>query len=261
MERRTFIQTGIAASAALAGGALAAGAGSAASSTAGHSQDARTPLAAQELPAAPGGRRGRVKQSVCKWCYGNMSLVDLCRAAKGMGILSVELLNQDEWTVPRDNGLTCAVANGPSGISKGWNRIEHHDEFVAKSKTMLPLIAVAGIPNMIVFSGNRDGMSDAEGIRNCAKGLERIMPAAEASGVTIIMELLNSKVNHKDYMCDRTAWGVELVQGGGSGALQAALRHLPHADHGGRRDRTIQQEHPAHRPLSHRRRARPQRDR
>jgi hydroxypyruvate isomerase len=105
---------------------------------------------------------------------------------------------------------------GPTSIPRGFNRVAHHDEFVRESERLLPLIKAAGIPNMIVFSGNRDGLSDGEGARNCVAGLKRITPLAEQLGVTIIMELLNSKVDHKDYQCDRTAWGVEVVQGVGS---------------------------------------------
>lgn len=160
--------------------------------------------------------KGRLKQSVCRWCYGKMSLEDLCRGAKEIGLKSVELLSENEWSVPAQFGLTCAVANGPTTIPRGFNRVEHHDEFVKESERLLPLIKQAGIPNMIVFSGNRDGQDDREGIRNCVAGLKRITPLAEQLGVTIVMELLNSKVDHKDYQCDRTAWGVEVVQGVGS---------------------------------------------
>lgn len=141
-----------------------------------------------------------------------MPLADLCASARSLGIQSVELLGPEEWAVPRAHGLTCAVANGPGGIAEGWNRAANHDAFLAKCETLLPLAAAAGIPNMIVFSGNRAGMSDADGLRTCAKGLERLMPLAEKSNVTIVMELLNSKVDHHDYMCDRTAWGVELCR-------------------------------------------------
>ncbi|UCD75985.1 MAG: TIM barrel protein, partial [Phycisphaerales bacterium] len=98
----------------------------------------------------------------------------------------------------------------------GWNRPENHDEFVKESERLLPLIKEAGVPSMIVFSGNRGGISDSEGIRNCVTGLKRIMPLAERLGVNVCMELLNSKVDHKDYQCDHTAWGVEVVRGVGS---------------------------------------------
>ena len=194
--------------AALAGGALAA------------SPLAATPLGAMtvdpfaELQPLPGG--GRLKQSVCQWCYSNMPLDDLCAAAKRIGLLSVELLSEKDWPVVKKYGLTCAMANGPCTIPVGFNRPSEHDRLVAESERLLPLVAAAGLPNMIVFSGNRGGMSDGEGLANCVAGLKRITPLAEKLGVTVCMELLNSKVDHKDYMCDRTPWGAELVRQVGS---------------------------------------------
>ena len=191
--------------AALAGGALAA---------------AASPLAAMSAPAVgalqplPGA--GRLKQSVCQWCYSSMPLDELCAAAKRIGLLSVELLSEKDWPVVKQHGLTCAMANGPSTIPVGFNRPSEHDRLVAESERLLPLVAAAGLPNMIVFSGNRAGMGDGEGLANCVAGLKRITRLAEKLGVTVCMELLNSKVDHKDYMCDRTPWGAELVRQVGS---------------------------------------------
>jgi hydroxypyruvate isomerase len=156
-------------------------------------------------------RQGRLRQSVCQWCYPGIPLDDLCRQAAALGITSVELLGPDEWPTVQAHGLTCAVANGPGTIDDGWNRLENHDTLVRESERLLPLIAEAGIPNMIVFSGNRRGLSDADGLVNCGEGLRRIMPQAEELGVTVLMELLNSKVDHHDYQCDHTAWGAELA--------------------------------------------------
>ncbi len=168
---------------------------------------------------APGRAGGRLRHSVCRWCYGGMALEDLCAKAKEIGIESVELLTEKEWNVPGKFGLTCAVAMGPNPIPRGWNRVEHHDEFIKESERLLPLIKAAGIPNMIVFSGNRDGQEDREGARNCIAGLRRIMPLAEQLGVTVVMELLNSK-DHADYQCDRTAWGAAVARGVGSGRFR-----------------------------------------
>ena len=160
--------------------------------------------------------KGRLKQSVCKWCYRSMSLDELSQHAAAIGLQSVELLDPPDWPVVKKHGLTCAMANGPSKIERGWNRPQDHDKLVATSEELLPQVAEAGLPNMIVFSGNRAGLPDNEGIENCAKGLKRIMPLAGQLGVTVCMELLNSKRNHKDYQCDHTAWGVELVKRVGS---------------------------------------------
>jgi hydroxypyruvate isomerase len=164
----------------------------------------------------PAPAKGRINQSVCKWCYSSLSLDELCQAAAGMGIRSVELLGENDWATVKKHGLTCAMPNGPGGIVEGWNRPADHDKLVQGSERLLPLIAEAGLPNMIVFSGNRRGISDSEGLENCAKGVKRIMPLAEKLGVTVVMELLNSKIDHHDYQCDHTAWGVELCKRVGS---------------------------------------------
>jgi hydroxypyruvate isomerase len=140
-----------------------------------------------------------------------MPLEELCKHAAAMGIKSVELLGENEWSIPAKFGLTCAVANGPTKIGEGINRVELHDAFVAECERLLPLIAAAGIPNMIVFSGNRGSLDDITGLQNCAKALKRVTPVAEKAGVTIVMELLNSRVDHKGYMADRSAWGFALV--------------------------------------------------
>lgn len=166
--------------------------------------------------AQPAPKAGRLKQSVCRWCYGGMKLEDLAAKAKAMGITAIDLLNEDEWAVVKKAGLYCSTANGPGGITVGWNRIENHDKLIKGAEEMLPKVAAAGIPQMIVFSGNRAGISDAEGIKNCAIGLKKITPLAERLGVTLIMELLNSRVDHGDYQCDRTEWGVSLCKEVGS---------------------------------------------
>ena len=202
VDRRTFMHSALGAVAATAvGGATLDGATSPSVVTG--TGDSR-PLA------------GRLKQSVCKWCYDKIPLDDLCKSAAGMGLKSVELLGEAEWGVPKKYGLVCAMANGPSTIPVGFNRPSEHDRLVAESDRLLHLIAKEGYPNMIVFSGNRDGMSDGEGLENCVRGLKRVTPVAEQLGVTVCMELLNSKVDHHDYMCDHTPWGAELVKRVGS---------------------------------------------
>jgi hydroxypyruvate isomerase len=173
-------------------------------------------VAARASARRPVRPAARLKQSVCRWCYQDIPLDVLCREAAKIGLVSVELLSEQEWAVPKRFGLTCAMANGPSTIPVGFNRPDQHDRLVVESERLLPLVAKAGLPNMIVFSGNRGGLSDAEGVENCVRGIKRIMPAAERAGVTVCMELLNSKVDHKDYQCDHTPWGVEVVKRVGS---------------------------------------------
>lgn len=161
--------------------------------------------------------KGRVNHSVCKWCYPKMELEDLCKAAKEIGLQSIELLDLKALPVLQKYDLVCAMVSGvPGGIPHGLNRLENHDKIVAWMEQSIPQIATAGAPNVICFSGNRNGLDDEEGIKNCAIGLKRIMPMAEKHKVTVCMELLNSRVNHKDYMCDKSAWGVQLVKAVGS---------------------------------------------
>ncbi|HOW65519.1 MAG TPA: TIM barrel protein [Candidatus Paceibacterota bacterium] len=169
------------------------------------------------VTAAPAAaRKGRIRHSVSRWCYGKISLEDLCLAAKKIGIESIELLGPEEWPVVKKHGLVCAMCNGPDSIGFGFNRLEHHDKLVEGFERMIPQVAEYGFPNIICFSGNRRGMSDEQGLENCVTGLKRIASLAEKHKVTVCVELLNSKVDHKDYMCDHSAWGVELVKRVGS---------------------------------------------
>ena len=158
----------------------------------------------------------RLKHSVCKWCYPDISVDDLAAAASGMGMHSVELLDPEDWDTVKRAGLTCAMANGPGPIPDGWNRIENHEWLVPQFRQRIGEVADAGLPNVICFSGNRDTLSDEEGLENCAIGLEQILTVAESRNVTVCMELLNSRVDHADYQCDRTEWGVKLVDRLGS---------------------------------------------
>jgi hydroxypyruvate isomerase len=163
--------------------------------------------------------KGRVNHSVCKWCYPKIELEDLCKAGKEIGLQSIELLEVKDFPTLKKYDLTCAMVTGVPeiiNIGRGLNRIENHDKIVNFFEGTISASAKFGAPNVICFSGNRAGMSDEQGLENCAIGLKRIMPLAEKHKVTVCMELLNSRVNHKDYMCDKSAWGVELVKRVGS---------------------------------------------
>ncbi|HUA93242.1 MAG TPA: TIM barrel protein [Terracidiphilus sp.] len=158
-------------------------------------------------------RKNRIHQSVCRWCYKEIPLEQLCAAAAQIGLKGVDLLQPEEYDVPRRYGLICTMGYAGGGtIPDALNRPEHHDAIEAAFRTNIPLAAKAGVPNVITFSGNRRGMPDDEGARNTVAGLNRLKKIAEDNGVTICMELLNSKVNHPDYMCDHTAWGVSVVE-------------------------------------------------
>ncbi len=161
------------------------------------------------------------RHSVCRWPFPKLTVDQLSRMAQELGLDSVELLEPEEWAIARRYGLTCAmgyatVPDPRSRLTRGFNRVEHHAWLLPAYERAIPLAAAAKIPNLICFSGNRDGMSDEQGLDVCARGLAALMPAAERHGVTICMELLNSKVDHPDYQCDRTPWGVSLVRRIGS---------------------------------------------
>lgn len=160
--------------------------------------------------------KGNIRHSVSQWCYGDIPLEDFSKACKEMGIESIELLKEADWAVVGKQGLKCAVGYATDyGIPKGFNRIANHEKLIADFEAMIPKAAAAGVPNLICFSGNREGQNDQEGMINCAKGLRKLMPTAEKHGVTIIMELLNS-YGHKDYQCDKTTWGSALCEMVGS---------------------------------------------
>ncbi len=167
-------------------------------------------------PFAQAEENQSFKHSVCRWCYSKISLEDLSVGAKAAGLSSIELLDPAEWPIIQKHGLACAMANGTTKIPDGFNRIENHTKYVTGMIERIKACAEAGIPNVICFSGNRKGMGDEQGLENCAIGVKQIIAEAEKQKVTVCMELLNSKVNHKDYMCDHTAWGVELVKRVGS---------------------------------------------
>lgn len=161
--------------------------------------------------------KGNINHSVCRWCYSNIALEDLCKAAKTIGISSIELTGPDEWAMLRKYDLTSALPNGAGkGITQGFNDLSLHDELIESYSHIIPKVAAAGLNQLICFSGNRNGMDDEKGIENCAIGLKRLMPLAEKHKVTLVMELLNSKVNHPDYQCDHTAWGAALCDKIGS---------------------------------------------
>jgi len=168
----------------------------------------------------PRASSGRLKHSVSRWCYGKTPIDELCEAAKTIGFRSVELLDEADWMVPSKHGLVCAMANGFGTIPVGFNRLNQHERLVADAERMIPRAAAAGVPNIVCFSGNRGGMSDGEGIANCIAGFKRITPTAERHGVTLCLELLNSKVDHADYQADHTAWGVQVIQGVSSPRLK-----------------------------------------
>jgi hydroxypyruvate isomerase len=161
--------------------------------------------------------KGAINHSACRWCYNKIPLDELCQAGKEMGLKSIDLLEVKDFPTIEKYGLICAMVSGvPGGITDGLNRVENHDKIARFFEETIPIVAERKYPNIICFSGNRKGMSDEQGLENCVVGLKRITPLAEKLGVNVCMELLNSKRNHKDYMCDHSVWGVELCKRVGS---------------------------------------------
>jgi hydroxypyruvate isomerase len=169
------------------------------------------PSRAQEIHATP--RKGRIKQSVSRWCYQKIPLEELSQRSAEMGLKAIDLLGVEEWEVPRRYGLICSMGYAGGGdIPNALNRVENHAKIEEAFRKNIPIAAKESVPNVITFSGNRAGMSDEEGAKNTIAGLNRVKKIAEDNGVTICVELLNSKVDHHDYMCDHTAWGVRVME-------------------------------------------------
>ncbi len=166
--------------------------------------------------ATPVKSGDHIKQSVCRWCYGSIPLEKLAAESKRIGFHSVELLTPEDFKKVQPYGLTCAMLSGSCTIPDGFNRKENHPQLVKKVSEHIEFAADNKLPNVIFFSGNRRGMSDEEGLENCAIGIKQVVGLAEKKNVTLCMELLNSKVDHHDYMCDRTPWGVKLAKKVGS---------------------------------------------
>lgn len=165
----------------------------------------------------PQERKGNIRHAVCRWCFNDFTLDELCLFCKQVGIEAIDLVGPKEWDILKKHGIGSSMCNGAEiNLVDGWNDPKFHAQLIKNYTEMIPMVARAGHKNLICFSGNRRGMDDEVGLRNCAEGLKKIMPLAEQHGVIIHMELLNSRVDHKDYMCDKTPWGVELCKNIGS---------------------------------------------
>jgi hydroxypyruvate isomerase len=163
------------------------------------------------------GLKNNINHSVCRWTYGFLSLDELCLAVKSIGFAAIDLVGPAEWNVLKAHGIYSSMCNGAEiNLVDGWNHKEFHPKLIASYTEHINLVADAGYKNLICFSGNRRGMDDETGLKNCTEGLKQIMSLAEKRGVMIQMELLNSKINHLDYMCDKSPWGIELCKRIGS---------------------------------------------
>ncbi len=161
--------------------------------------------------------KGNINHSVCKWCYSQISLEDFAAGVKPMGITGIDLIGPKEWAILKKYGITSSMCNGAEiSLTEGWNDKQYHATLVNSYLKHIDMVADAGYTNLICFSGNRRAIDDETGMDNCVEGLKKILGYAEKKGVIIQMELLNSKVDHKDYMCDNSPWGFELCRRIGS---------------------------------------------
>lgn len=163
------------------------------------------------------GLKGNVNHAVSYWTYSYLGLEGLCDTIKRIGFNAIDLVGPQDWATLKANGVECSMCNGAEiSLTAGFNDPTYHPKLIENYLEIIPLVAQAGFTNLICFSGNRNGMDDETGLQNCLQGLKKIMSTAEKHGIVLHMELLNSKVDHKDYMCDRSAWGVELCKRVGS---------------------------------------------
>ncbi len=161
--------------------------------------------------------KGNINHSVCRWTYNFISLEELCTVVKKLGFSAIDLIGPKEWSVLKKHGIDSSMCNGAEiSLTEGWNDKQYHATLIKNYTEHINLVADAGYKNLICFSGNRKGMNDDAGMKTCVDGLKQIMALAEKRGVILQMELFNSKINHPDYMADKSAWGVELCKRLGS---------------------------------------------
>jgi len=172
-----------------------------------------TALVRGEETPQPAKLKGRIKQAITPGVLRKMSIEQMCQVCVQLGLHGIDFVSPNDWPTLKKHGLICTMAQAGA---KGLNRKENHEQAVAALRKAIEAVAEAGFPNVICMSGNRAGLSDGEGAANCIEGLKKIAAFAEEKRITVCMELLNSKRNHKDYQCDRTAWGAEVCKKVGS---------------------------------------------
>ncbi len=174
---------------------------------------AALPLAAQTPPTPA----AKFKQAVCRSVFGrNMDLDSACKLAASLGIQGFDLMRPPDWPILKKHGLVPSMIPSVSGIRDGINQLDLHDKLEAGLRETIQQAADYGAPNVILLSGERKGLTDEQGLDNTVKFCNRLKAMAEDKGVTLALELLNSKVNHPGYQCDSSKWGVEVCKRVGS---------------------------------------------
>ncbi|CAM3741660.1 hydroxypyruvate isomerase family protein [Flavobacterium chungbukense] len=167
----------------------------------------------EELKLNSSTLKGKINHSVARWCFNDLDIETLCQEAKKIGITGIDLVGPKDWPILQKYNLVSTMCNGAEiNLVDGFNDLKFHEQLIKNYTEMIPLVAKAGYKNLICFSGNRRGKTDEQGWNNCVVGLQKLIPLAEKHKVTLVMELLNSKIDHKDYQCDKTSWGVELAK-------------------------------------------------
>ncbi len=167
----------------------------------------------QEANEVSSQLKGNINHSVCQWCYPDLSLEELCIVAKEFGLMGIDLIGPDGWDTLKNYDLESTMCNGAEiSLTEGFNDPQYHTLLIDNYTKQIKQVAQAGYTNLICFSGNKRGMDDETGLENCVTALQKILPLAEKLGVVIQMELFNSKINHPDYMCDNSRWGIELCK-------------------------------------------------
>lgn len=162
---------------------------------------------------SPLALNGNVNHSVSRWTYGHLSVEELCRLVKSIGFCAIDLMGPDDWPTLKKYHIDSSMCNGAElNLVDGFIQPQFHDELEQRYLKHIDLVAAAGYTNLICFSGNARGLSKDEGLKNAVIGLQRIMPYAEKKGIMIQMELFNSKIDHPDYMCDSSKWGIQLCK-------------------------------------------------
>jgi hydroxypyruvate isomerase len=158
--------------------------------------------------------KGNINHSVCRWTFNYLSLDDLCKTVKDIGFSAIDLIKPADWPTLQKHGVYCSMCytNGENNLYKGLNDPANHEHLIKEYLEVIPEMAKYNYKNLICFSGARNGLDDETGMKNCAEALDKILPTAQKHGVTMVMELLNSKIDHKDYQCDHTAWGAQLCE-------------------------------------------------
>lgn len=158
-----------------------------------------------------------MNHSVCRWTYDFLTVDELCKTVKQLGFQAIDLVGPKDWPMLKQHGVYSSMCNGAEiSLTEGWNDKQYHPTLIKNYTEHIELVAKAGYKNLICFSGNKRQLDEETGLKNCAEGLKQVMAAAEKKGIMVVMELLNSKIDHKDYMCHHTSWGVELCKRVGS---------------------------------------------